>query len=183
MNSIQIIINFYTVDTDTIPEFFVLQNKYFFITLSKDCNFAYVGESKHCWASRSIEHDPAYAASKESAIWFHAERTDHDIHPWHAYILKKNVNYYGERMFLESLHSQLEKNTVNERKPFPRAYIPLLRTLGKNNSRQSTSEIWNFNQFPEELESVTVRKFESFLKLLVGLTFKIFYKSIYTSNI
>ena len=89
----------------------------------KDCNFAYVGESKRCWASRSVEHDPARAASKESAIRFHAERTDHDIHPRHARILEKNVNHYGERIFLESLHSQLDKNTVKKRKPFPRAYI------------------------------------------------------------
>ena len=93
------------------------------------------------YISRSVEDDPARAASKESAIRFHAERTDHDIHPRHARILEKNVNHYGERIFLESLHSQLDKNTVNERKPFPRAYIPLLRTFGKNKSRQSTSEI------------------------------------------
>ena len=45
------------------------------------------------------------------------------LHPRHARILEKNVNNYGSRLFLESLHSQLDKNTVNDRKQFPRAYI------------------------------------------------------------
>ena len=30
----------------------------------KDCDFSYIGESKRCWASRRVEHDPARAASK-----------------------------------------------------------------------------------------------------------------------
>ena len=47
----------------------------------KDCDFSYIGESKRCWASRRVEHDPARAASKESAIRQHAERTTQDIHP------------------------------------------------------------------------------------------------------
>ena len=34
--------------------------------------------SKHCWTSRSVEHYPACAASKESVIQFHAEKTDHN---------------------------------------------------------------------------------------------------------
>ena len=89
----------------------------------KDCSFAYIGENKRCWASRSVEHDPSCTTSKESAIRFHAERTDHNINPRHARILEKNVSNYGSRLFLESLHSQLHKNIVNERKPFPRAYI------------------------------------------------------------
>ena len=41
----------------------------------KDCDFSYNGESKWCWASRRVEHDPACAASKESAIRQHAEKT------------------------------------------------------------------------------------------------------------
>ena len=47
----------------------------------KDCDIAYVYKSNRCWESRFVKHDPARAASKESAIRFHAERTDHDIHP------------------------------------------------------------------------------------------------------
>ena len=95
-----------------------------------DCTFSYVGESKRCWASRSVEHVPARAASKTSAIRHHAETTDHNIHPRHGRILEMNVLNYNKRLFLESLHSELDKNTVNERRAFPRAYVPLLRTLG-----------------------------------------------------
>jgi len=41
----------------------------------KDCDFSYIGESKRCWASRRMEHDPALAASiKESAIQQHAKK-------------------------------------------------------------------------------------------------------------
>ena len=41
----------------------------------KNCDFSYIGESKRCWASRRVEHDPARAASKESATRQHAEKT------------------------------------------------------------------------------------------------------------
>ena len=37
--------------------------------------FFLIGESKRCWASRRVEHDPARAASKESTIQQHAEET------------------------------------------------------------------------------------------------------------
>ena len=89
----------------------------------KDCTFSYVGESKRCWASRSVEHDPARAASKTPAIRHHAEVTDHNIHPRQGHILEMNVHNYGKRLFLESLHSKLDNNTVNERSEFPRAYM------------------------------------------------------------
>ena len=98
-----------------------------------DCNFTYVGESKRSWASRSTEHCPGRAASKESAIAYHAERVGHDIHPNYASILERNVTNYNKRIFLESLHSTLDKNTVNERKEFPRPYLPLLKSLGGGN--------------------------------------------------
>ena len=79
----------------------------------KDWTFSYVGESKRCWASRSVEHDPARAASKTSAIRHHAEVTDHNIHPRHGCILQMNVHNYRKRLFLESLHSKLDKNTAD----------------------------------------------------------------------
>ena len=34
-------------------------------------------------------------------------------------ILEKNVNNWHKRIFLESWHSTIDKNAVNERKPFP----------------------------------------------------------------
>ena len=57
----------------------------------KNCEFTYVGEIKRCWASRSIEHDPARAASGESLIRHHAHTTSHEIHPRYARILEHNL--------------------------------------------------------------------------------------------
>ena len=102
----------------------------------KDCDFSYIGESKRCWASRRVEHDPARAASKESAIRQHAERITHDIHPRYGQILERNETNYKRRIFLESLHSNIDKNSVNETMEFPRAYVPLLRSLGSQNKKQ-----------------------------------------------
>ena len=66
----------------------------------KDCDFSYLGESKWCWASRRVEQDPARAASKESALRQHAERTTHDIHPRYSEILERNETNYKHRIFL-----------------------------------------------------------------------------------
>ena len=92
----------------------------------KDCGFSYIGESKRCWASRRVEHDPARASSKESAIRQQAEKTTYDIPPRYGEILERNETNYKRRIFLESLHSNIDKNSVNERMEFPRAYVPLL---------------------------------------------------------
>lgn len=40
-----------------------------------------------------------------------------------------------------SLPSELDQNIVNERKPFPRAYVPLLKTLGKKKLADITAKI------------------------------------------
>ena len=37
-----------------------------------------------------------------------------------------------QRLFLEPLHSFLDKNTVNERAPFPRVYASLVSSLRSN---------------------------------------------------
>ncbi|XP_078353258.1 uncharacterized protein LOC144638030 [Oculina patagonica] len=58
----------------------------------KTCDFAYVGESKRSWNSRGAEHKPGTRSNNESAIRFHAETTDHDIHPDYVEILERNVN-------------------------------------------------------------------------------------------
>ena len=102
----------------------------------KDCDFSYIDESERCWASRRIEHDTARSASKESAIRQHAEKNTHDIHPRYGEILERNETDYKRRIFLESLHSNIDKNSVNERIEFPRVYVPLLRSLGSRNVKQ-----------------------------------------------
>ena len=92
-----------------------------------DCAFTYIGESKRSWSSRGAEHDPGRACNGESAIKQHAESTEHDIHPRNATILERGISSYTKRLFLESWHSTVDSNAVNERKPLPRAYTPLLR--------------------------------------------------------
>ena len=61
-----------------------------------------------------------------SAVKQHAETTDHNIHPNYASILETGVRNKDKRLFLESLHSFLDKNSVNEITPFPRVYASLL---------------------------------------------------------
>ena len=61
------------------------------------------------------------------------------------------------RILLESLHSNIDKHSVNERMEFPRAYVPLLRSLGSQNKKQ-----WFLNfRFivPRRRTRDTVRKF------------------------
>ena len=60
----------------------------------------------------------------------HAEITGDDIHPNYANILETGVNNKNKRLFLESLHSFLDKNSVNKRAPFPRVYASLIASLG-----------------------------------------------------
>ena len=105
----------------------------------KDCDFSYIGESKRYWASRRVEHDPARAASKESAIRQHAEKTT-QIYPRHGEILERSENNYKRRIFLESLHSNIDNNFVDKRMEFPRAYVPLLKSLGSQNMWSSDFE-------------------------------------------
>ena len=71
----------------------------------KDCNFIYIRESKRSWSSRSAEHIPARAASKESAIRLHAEATTCNVYPRYAPILETNKHSLTTRLYLESFLS------------------------------------------------------------------------------
>ena len=97
----------------------------------RTCSFAYVGESKRSWKSRGAEHKPGTNGNINSAIKHHAE-IGHDIHPSYAEILETGVSSKNKRLFLESLHSFLDKNTINERTPFPRVYASLVAPQGSN---------------------------------------------------
>ena len=110
----------------------------------KDCDFSLIGERKRHWASRRVEHDPARAASKESAIRQRAESTTHDIRPRYGEILERNETNYNRRIFLGSLHSNSDKNSVNERMEFPRACVPLLRSSKISWERKYEAVILNF---------------------------------------
>ena len=89
-----------------------------------DCLFTYIGEIKCSWSSRGAEHDPGRTCNREAAIKQHAQKTDHDIHPRDAMILERGITSYTKRLFLESWHSTMDANTVNERKVSLRAYTP-----------------------------------------------------------
>ena len=91
----------------------------------RTCPFAHVWESKRNWKSRGAEHKPGTNENINSAIKQHAE-TGHDIHLSYANILETCVNSKNKRVFLESLHSFLDKNAANERVPFPRVYASLV---------------------------------------------------------
>lgn len=95
----------------------------------KSCSFVYVGESKRSWNSRGLEHKPGTRRQNDSAIRHHAESTGHDIHPNEVIILERGISNKRERLFLESLHSTLDSDTVNEKCEFPKSYTPLLRSL------------------------------------------------------
>ena len=72
------------------------------------------------------EHKPGKNGNVGSAVKQRAEITGHDIHPNYANVLETGVNNKNRRLFLESLHSFQEKNSVNERAPFPRFYASLV---------------------------------------------------------
>jgi len=95
----------------------------------KSCPFVYIGESKRSWNSRGAEHKPGTRGNNESAIKQHAETTGHDIHPNYVEILERGVGSRNKRLFLESLHSTVNTEAVNERQPFPKAYLPLIVSL------------------------------------------------------
>ena len=54
------------------------------------------------------------------AVKQHGETIGHDIHPNYASISEKGAKSKDKRLFLESVHSFLDKNTLNERAPFQR---------------------------------------------------------------
>ena len=64
----------------------------------------------------------------------HAETTGHDIHSNYANILETGVKTKNKRLFLESLHSFLDKNSVNERAPSPGFTHHCFPPLGATNN-------------------------------------------------
>ena len=75
-------------------------------------------------------HKPGTNRNVGSAVKQHAKITGYNIHPNYANILETGVNSKNKRLFLESLHSFLDKNSVNERASFPRVYESLVASLG-----------------------------------------------------
>ena len=98
----------------------------------RTCSFTYIGESKRSWKSRGAEHKPGTSGNVGSAVKQHAQTTGHNIHPNYASSLEAEVKTKEKRLFLESLHSFLDKNSVNEKAPFPR--VKVFSSLGVMNN-------------------------------------------------
>ena len=56
-----------------------------------------------------------------------AEKSAHDIYLRYGEILERNKHNYKRRIFLESLHSSIDENSVNEKMEFPR--LPMVSFL------------------------------------------------------
>lgn len=97
-----------------------------------DCSFKYVGESKRSWKSRWAEHRPGVRQEIKSAIKDHAESTGHNASIDNAIILEKGVHDLEKRTFLESMHSVVDKKTINEHKEFPCMYLSLVQSCDNN---------------------------------------------------
>ena len=78
------------------------------------------------------EQKPRTNGNIGSVVKQHTETTGHDIHPNYANIVETGMKIKNKRLFLESLHSFLTKNSVNERAPFPRVYASLVSSLRSN---------------------------------------------------
>ena len=89
---------------------------------------------------RGGEHKPGTKGNVGSAVKQHAEITGHDIHPNYANILKTGMNNKNKRLFLESLHSFLDKNSVNEKNHLSQGFSVLVIVVFKFHraTREST---------------------------------------------
>ena len=98
------------------------------------------------------------AASKESAIQLHTEKTTHDIHPRYGENLERNeTNYKVSAEFFWSLHSKIDKKSVNERMEFPRAFCAAVKISWEP---EYEAVILNFKFIvPRRRTRDTVRKF------------------------
>jgi hypothetical protein len=88
-----------------------------------DCPFTYIGESKRSWISRWAEHKPGVRPEIKSAIKDIAGTTGHETSMENAMTIEKRVQNTHKRLFLESLHSLLDKRSTNEHKLFPSIYM------------------------------------------------------------
>ena len=71
----------------------------------KDCDFSYIGESKRCWASRRVEHDPRVARvkSRQSDNMLKEPRTT-SIHATAKFL--KGMKLITSTEFFWSLYTQ-----------------------------------------------------------------------------
>jgi hypothetical protein len=56
-------------------------------------------------------------------------------------ILEKGVTNYTQSIFLEPLHSVINKDTVNEHAEFPSCYLPLIKSIKQNSRHYKNNSI------------------------------------------
>ena len=64
----------------------------------------------------------------------HAETTGLEASKDNAKVIEKRVQNTHKRIFLESLHSVLDKRSTNEHKLFPPIYMPLVQSCNDNDT-------------------------------------------------
>ena len=90
----------------------------------KSCPFVFTGESKRSCNFRGAEHKPGTRGNDESAIKQYAETIANYVE-----ILERGAGNRNKRLFLESLHSTVNTEAVNERQPFPKVCLPLINCI------------------------------------------------------
>ena len=68
----------------------------------------------------------------------------HDIHPNYVEIKEKGVNNSKQHQFLESWHSEVDKNSINKKKEFPRVYKAFVKQNAYRNNYVSTRTFMHF---------------------------------------
>ena len=94
----------------------------------------YIGESKRSWKSRWAEHKPGVRPEIKSAIKDHAETTGHDTSMDNAKITEKRVQNTYKRLFLESLHSVLDKDQQMNINYFHQSTCTLVQSCNDNDT-------------------------------------------------
>ena len=92
------------------------------------CMFGQIGVPSIFWGSQNLG-DPL--REKEYVLGYEKKRvTNLELILTHMHM---NMHRTGrQRLFLEPLHSFLDKNSVNKRAPFPKVYASLVSSLRSN---------------------------------------------------
>ena len=96
----------------------------------KNCDCAYVGQTKKLFGVRLKEHQRAVFTgdSEKSALAEHALRTGHDI-DWNNATILASCKFLDQRLLLESWHVQCQRKALNrEQGSMPSLYMSLMNS-------------------------------------------------------
>ena len=89
--------------------------------------------------------------------------TAHHVHPRHAQILEIKEHYLTRRLFLESFHSTIDKNYVNERRDFPKVYLPLIKNFKQCYSIETFFILQLFSHYLPSMTAFILLIFQAFM--------------------